>query len=59
MFTTMVINVLEWSVAEILTKAGTLSYVGVEKIYSKLEGGLASSGSDKFEISTGVPYLRF
>ena len=36
-FTTTTSNVLEWSVEETLTKAGTLSFVGVEKRY--LKGG--------------------
>ena len=41
------------------TKAGALSYVGVDKICSKGGGVSASSGSDKFVISTGVPIFDF
>ena len=39
-FTTTVINVLGWSVVETLTKSGTLSYMGIEKIYLKGVGGV-------------------
>ena len=59
-FTTTVSNVSEWSTAKKLTKSGTLSYMGVEKISSKGGGwGSAAGGSDEFGISTGVPDFRF
>ena len=58
-FTTMVSNVLDWSVAETLIEAGTMSYFDVEKGYLKGGAAAATSGSNEFVISTGVLDLRF
>ena len=56
-FTTTVINVLEWLMSETLTKSSTLYYVGVKNTSSKFGGVSAASGSAKFGILTGVPNL--
>ena len=45
--------------AETLSKSGTLSSIGVEKISLEFWGELDSGGSDKFVIATGVPDFRF
>ena len=49
-FTTTVSNILEWSVAETITEAGTLSTVGLEKRSSKGRGGRPQAAVADSEI---------
>ena len=58
-FTTAVSNVLEWSVAQTLTKDSKLFSVVVEKIYSRFGEVSAAGGSDTFGIAAGVSDLKF
>ena len=43
-FTTTLSNILEWPVAETLTKAGALSLIGVDKKSLKMGGGRGVGG---------------
>ena len=58
-FTTTVSNVSQFLVAEILTKSGTLSSVGVEKISSKFGGYWTPVAGTNLELPQEYPICDF